>query len=134
MRLLWAVDHAFTSTSKRMERELGVTALQHLVTRLVARQPGVSAGALARTLHVHPSTLTGVLRRLGRRGALVRYADASDGRRALFRLTRHGHAIGRLEAGTPEARVEVAIASLPQDDLAAAARVLARIAAALAEA
>src|SRR5690606_29786655 len=64
MRLLWSIDHGLQTTSKRMEALLGITGLQRMVLRLVGRFPGISAGNLARILHVHPSTLTGVLKRL----------------------------------------------------------------------
>src|ERR1700761_877276 len=75
MRLLWAVDHALQSNSKRMETALGVTGPQRLVIRLVGQRPGISAGELAELLHVHPSTLTGILSRLEQRGAVVRKPD-----------------------------------------------------------
>src|SRR3954469_22948255 len=64
MRVLWALDHALQSASKSMAARLGVTGPQRLVVRMVGRYPDISAGALARLLHVLPSTLTGVLQRL----------------------------------------------------------------------
>jgi MarR family transcriptional regulator, organic hydroperoxide resistance regulator len=132
MRLLWAVDHGLTRVSRRMERTVGVTGPQRMVVRLVGQHPGISAGDLARTLHVHPSTLTEVLRRLTERGALERAQDPADARRALFRLTRKGLELDAQRRGTGEARVRVALASLSDADLGAAARVLARLAQALA--
>src|SRR5206468_4578402 len=57
MRLLWAVDHALQSASKRMEATFGVTGPQRLVVRIVGRFPGIAAGRVAQILHVHPSTL-----------------------------------------------------------------------------
>ena len=68
MRLLWAVDHGLQRRSKRMAATLGVTGPQRLVIRIVGRFPGISAGRLASILHLHPSTLTGILRRLERGG------------------------------------------------------------------
>src|SRR5437868_13871614 len=94
MKQLWAVDHGLQSVSKRMEARFGITGPQRLVVRIVGRFPGISAGALAEVLHVHPSTLTGVLRRLETRGMLLRRADPKDARRALFGLTPRGQ-IGR---------------------------------------
>ncbi len=131
MRLLWAVEHGLTRVSRRMERTVGVTGPQRMVVRLVGQHPGISAGDLARTLHVHPSTLTEVLRRLTDRGVLERTQDPADARRALFRLTRRGLELDAMRRGTGEARVRVALASLSEQDLAAAARVLARLAQAL---
>jgi DNA-binding MarR family transcriptional regulator len=127
MRLLWALDHALHSTSKWMEARLGITGPQRLVIRMIGRFPGVSAGALADLLHVHPSTLTGVLRRLAGRGAIRRTADPRDSRRALFWLTARGQSIDRLRSGTVEAAVTRALARAPARNLAAARTMLARV-------
>jgi DNA-binding MarR family transcriptional regulator len=106
MRLLWAVDHGLQSTSKRMEASLGITGPQRLVLRLVGRFPGITAGNLAQILHVHPSTLTGVLKRLEKRGLLERKSDPLDGRKALFALTEAGRALDVPATGTVEASVQ----------------------------
>ncbi|NMO23645.1 MarR family transcriptional regulator [Pyxidicoccus fallax] len=106
MRLLWAVDHGLQSTSKRMESTLGLTGPQRLVVRLVGRFPGITAGTLAQILHVHPSTLTGVLKRLEKRGLLERKADPLDGRKALFALTESGRALDIPSEGTVESAVQ----------------------------
>lgn len=106
MRLLWAVDHGLQSTSKRMESSLGITGPQRLVLRLVGRFPGITAGNLAHILHVHPSTLTGVLKRLEKRGLLERKSDPLDGRKALFALTDSGRALDIPSTGTVEASVQ----------------------------
>ena len=92
--------------------------------RLVGRYPGISAGDLARILRVHPSTLTGLLKRLVARGILTRGADAVDGRRALFALTRKGTAVDRVKTGTVEAALQITLASLQARDVRAAVTVL----------
>jgi DNA-binding MarR family transcriptional regulator len=71
MRLLWSVEHGLQSTSKRMEATLGITGPQRLVLRIVSERPGLSAGEVARIVHLHPSTITGILQRLVRKGLLV---------------------------------------------------------------
>lgn len=112
MRLLWAVDHGLQSTSKRMESTLGMTGPQRLVLRLVGRFPGITAGTLAQILHVHPSTLTGVLKRLEKRGMLERRSDPLDGRKALFALTEAGKALDVPATGTVEAAVQRALSRM----------------------
>jgi DNA-binding MarR family transcriptional regulator len=114
MRLLWAVDHGLQSTSKRMESKLGLTGPQRLVIRLVGRFPDITAGALAQILHVHPSTLTGVLKRLERRGLLERKSDPLDGRKALFALTDSGRALDIPSQGTVEASVQRVLERVPR--------------------
>jgi len=131
MKLLWALDHGLQSVSKRMEARFGITGPQRLVVRIVGRFPGISAGALAEVLHVHPSTLTGVLRRLENRGMLLRSADPRDARRALFGLTPRGRKMDTLRTGTVEQGVRRVLLRLP-DDVAAAERILSALAAELA--
>jgi DNA-binding MarR family transcriptional regulator len=107
MRLIWALDQALQRTSKQMHRTIGVTGPQRLVLRIVGRFPGSSAGHLARQLHVHPSTLTGVLARLEDRRLITRTPDRRDARRSLLQLTSAG---ARFDVST-ERTVEAAVAS-----------------------
>ena len=113
MRLLWAVDHALQSASKRMESTHGVTGPQRLVVRIVGRFPGIAAGRVAEILHVHPSTLTGILKRLEQRGILQRRSDPRDARRALFGLTPKGKKIDTVKTGTVEQAVRRVLARDP---------------------
>jgi MarR family transcriptional regulator, organic hydroperoxide resistance regulator len=128
MRLLWAVDHGLQRRSKRMVRDLGVTGMQRIVIRLVGRYPEIAAGRLADLLHVHPSTLTGVLRRLGERGFLSREHDPEDRRRSRFVLLGPGHSVDSTQAGTVEAAVRRALARLPPESVDAARTVLSAVA------
>ena len=128
LRLLWAVDHRLKSTSKHMELSLGVTGPQRLVVRLVGQFPGISAGRLAQILHVHPSTLTGVLKRLVKGGYLERNMDPRDGRKALFCLTAAGRELDVPATGTVEDAVERVLSRLPRAQLAAAQEVFAVLA------
>ena len=109
MRLLWALDHALQSASKRMEAAYGITGPQRLVVRIVGRFPGIAAGRIAEILHVHPSTLTGILKRLEARGVLERRADPRDARRALFGLTNKGRKLDTLRTGVVEQAVRRAL-------------------------
>ncbi|OJH42393.1 MarR family winged helix-turn-helix transcriptional regulator [Cystobacter ferrugineus] len=124
MRLLWAVDHGLQSTSKRMESTLGLTGPQRLVLRLVGRFPGITAGRLAHIMHVHPSTLTGVLKRMEKRGLLERKSDPLDGRKALFALTETGRTMDIPATGTVEAAVERVLSRLSRPRLQAAQEAL----------
>lgn len=127
LRLLWAVDHNLQLTSKRMVNAIGLTGPQRMVIRLVGRFPGISAGSLAQTLHLHPSTLTGVLKRLETRGLIWRKTDPADGRRALFGLTPEGTALDAPAEGTVESAVAAALSKLDKPTIDAAAAALKRI-------
>ena len=102
MRLLWGLDHALQRRSKWMSTRRGVTGPQRLALRIIGHMPHVSAGLLATTLKLHPSTLTGVLQRLERRGFLTRRVDGSDRRRVHLDLTDRGRAATRPLRGSVE--------------------------------
>jgi DNA-binding MarR family transcriptional regulator len=128
MQLLWAVVHGLERTSKRMSHEVGVTGPQRLVLRVAGLFPGLSAGDLAAILHVHPSTLTGVLQRLTEQGLLHRVEDQRDRRRAVLRLTTRGARVNAVNSGTVEHAVARALAGVSGRDRAATRRVLQRLA------
>jgi DNA-binding MarR family transcriptional regulator len=131
MQVLWALVHELQSTSKRMTAALGVTGPQRLVLRVVGLFPGMSPGDLAAVLHVHPSTLTGVLQRLVAQQWLLRVEDPADRRRAVLRLTARGARVNAVDAGTVESAVAAALAIVSPRDRAATMRVLERLARAL---
>jgi DNA-binding MarR family transcriptional regulator len=128
MQLLWAVAHGLERASKRMSGEIGVTGPQRLVLRVAGLFPGLSAGDLATILHVHPSTLTGILQRLVDQRLLVRLDDPRDRRRAVLRLTARGGRINAVGHGTVESAVAEALDGLNPRDLTATRRVLERLA------
>jgi DNA-binding MarR family transcriptional regulator len=124
MRVLWAMDHGLQRRSKRMEVELGVTGMQRVVIRLIGRFPAITAGRLAELLHVHPRTLTGVLKRCVDRGFVARERDRTDARVAHFTLTAEGMKIDGSQAGTIEAAVRRALSRLDSAQVDAARAVL----------
>lgn len=110
MQEMWNLAHAVDVRSKRMARTLGVTGPQRLVIRMIGQAPELTASEIAATLGIHPSTLSGVLSRLESGGFLERVVDASDRRRARFKLTLSGRRIDALRKGTVEAAVRRALA------------------------
>jgi DNA-binding MarR family transcriptional regulator len=129
MQLLWAVVHGLERISKRMTGEVGVTGPQRLVLRVVGLFPGLSAGDLATVLHVHPSTLTGVLQRLVAQRLLARADDPADRRRAVLHLTKRGVGVNAARQGTVEAAIARALDGTSDRDRTATKRVLERLAA-----
>jgi MarR family transcriptional regulator, organic hydroperoxide resistance regulator len=131
MRLLWAVDHGLQRTSKRMLRGIGVTGPQRLALRLIGQFPSISAGDLATLLHVHPSTLTGILTRLLEQQLIVRAVDTRDARRSVLRLSARGTRLDALRAGTVEAAVSAVLRRASAFDRRCVAGLLRQLAEAL---
>jgi DNA-binding MarR family transcriptional regulator len=128
MQRLWGLAHALQAKSKRMESALGITGPQRLAIRMIGRSPGITPGELATTLRMHPSTLTGILKRLEERGVVVREEDRDDGRRMRLRLRAAGRTLDQEHAGTVEAAVRRALAQLDPDHVRIAQDVLTKLA------
>jgi MarR family transcriptional regulator, organic hydroperoxide resistance regulator len=131
MRAIWALDHALNKTSKHMKASVGVTGPQRLVIRIVSRFPGITAGQTAELLHVHPSTLTRILKLLERQGLLRRRPDPRDRRRTVLGLTENGRRVETAAAGTVEAAVQRVLSETPQPHLDRTREVLDRLTRAL---
>ena len=128
MQVLWRLVHGVERTSKQMALDRGITGPQRLVVRMIGLSPGVSAGTLAATLHLHPSTVTGILRRLEHEGLIDRSTHDLDKRRAVLRLTTRGRRVNAIRNGTVEATVEAVLHSAAKHDRDGARNLLAAIA------
>lgn len=131
MRLLWSIQHRLQSTSKMMGGRLGITGPQRLVLKVVAQYPGISAKEVAHIVRLHPSTITGILQRLTKKGLLVRASDPIDTRRVRLRVRPAGRRFVRASKGTVEFAVERALRRMSSRSVDAARHVLASIAASL---
>jgi DNA-binding MarR family transcriptional regulator len=131
LRLLWSFDHALHQSSKRMVSSLGITGPQRLVIRIVGRFPGITFGQLAEIMKVHPSTLTGIVKRLQNNRLISRRSDPRDGRRAFLGLTTTGRKLDLNREENLEAAVMQAMSELSGDQLEAAQQVLEKVTLAL---
>jgi DNA-binding MarR family transcriptional regulator len=128
MRALWHLEHALERASKHMEDSLGVTGPQRLALRVVGVVPGIGPAELAAALHLHPSTITGVLQRLESRGLVERVGHESDGRRVMLRVTRAGKRMNVPSSpGTVERAVRTALRRVPARQRAATLSVIATL-------
>ena len=131
LRLLWSIEHHLQSTSKRMRSRLGITGPQRLVLKVVERFPGISAKEVAHVVRLHPSTITGILQRLTKKGLLLRAPDPIDTRRIRLRIQPAARRFTRRSNGMVESAVERALKGMPHDAVESARKVLSAIAASL---
>lgn len=128
IRLMWSVDHELQRVSKRMVTRMGMTAPQRLAVRFIGLHPGVTPGALAELLHVHPGTVTGFVRQLEEIGLIRTNRSDQDTRRLHLVLTPRGRAMNRRRRGTVEAAVRRAVGSLSPAQLRQASNTMRRLA------
>jgi len=99
--------------------------------RLIGRFPGLAMGSLAELMRVHPSTVTGIVRRLQARGLLERRVDRRDARRAFLYLTAKGAGWSADRGGTVEAAVRRVLSAATPVKVRHAREILTALAAAL---
>ncbi len=128
LSLLWRIQHALQRTSKRMEATLGMTGPQRLVLKVVGQFPRLTASELARIVRLHPSTITGIVQRLEKKGLLTRERNARDQRRVHLTVGRHAKRMAGRSKGTVESAVEQALGCVSADRVDAAREVLSAIA------
>jgi DNA-binding MarR family transcriptional regulator len=131
LRLIWAVDQGLQRTSKRMETSLGITGPQRFVIRLLGKFPGITVGQLAEMMMVHPSTVSGIVRRLEGRGLIDRRTDPGDRRRCFLRLTARGRSRDVDATGTVESALRGVLSAAPDSKVRNTAEILAAFADAL---
>lgn len=124
IRLMWSVDHELQRASKRMVGRIGLTAPQRLAVRFIGRNQGLTLGTLAQLLHLHPGTVTGIVRRLEEEGLVRQTRDADDTRRRHLSLTAKGRRIDRTRKGTVEAAVRRAVGELSAREFTIASRAM----------
>jgi DNA-binding MarR family transcriptional regulator len=81
--------------SKATLRATGLSGPQVWALTLLQADPGLSLGELARRMYAHPSTVSGVIARLVRRGAVRRVTDPLDRRGVRLSLTPTGRRLLR---------------------------------------
>jgi len=108
LQVIWQMEHALGRASKRMEDTLRMSGPQRFTLRLVGARPGITPTEIATGLHLHPSTITGILKRLEARGLVRRETNRSDGRVAHFFLTASGE---RADVPTAKGTIEHAVRS-----------------------
>ena len=108
--------------------EDGPTPRQFAVLLSVHQNPGISQTDLVRMTGIDRSTLTEILRRLGRRGLIRRERQAADRRTNALHLTEEGRAATGSAVDAVERAQQRILEPIPAGKRAAAMRVLERLA------
>ncbi|MEW5739949.1 MAG: MarR family transcriptional regulator [Myxococcota bacterium] len=127
MRSLWQVNHALERLSARMEERLGITAQQRMLVRLIGWRPGITSAELSQELHLDPGTISISVRRLEKKGLIVRRRSRSDRRVLHLHLSPAGRRLDHPTRATVELAVEGLLTSSPPAAIASTRRVLAEL-------
>ena len=103
--------------SRRALRDFGVTGPQIWALQTIARGGTLRMGALARGMHLHMSTVTGIIDRLEAARLVTRERSAADARVMELRLTAKGKGILARSPEPPRSKVARRLQGLRPADL-----------------
>jgi DNA-binding MarR family transcriptional regulator len=98
MQSLRRIIRAIQDYSHEVSNKFGITGPQLWALKTISQSESLSLSELSKTMYSHPSTITGVVDRLEKKGYVVRSRDKKDRRVISVRLTPKGK---RLSRGTP---------------------------------
>lgn len=95
-RVLRRFRQVFTAARahyQQVEKQVGIGGAQVWALGVIAAQPGLGVGGLARAIHVHQSTASNLVRALTERALVETTRDASDRRAVRLQVTPAGAAL-----------------------------------------
>jgi DNA-binding MarR family transcriptional regulator len=95
MQSLRRIFKALQSYSHEVSNQYGITGPQLWVLKTVFKSGGLPLGELSQRMYLHPSTITGVVDRLEKKGYVSRDRDQEDRRVVTVQLTAKGKKLVR---------------------------------------
>jgi DNA-binding MarR family transcriptional regulator len=87
------ITRAIDLHSRGLMHHVGLTAPQLAALQAIGRLQPITAGALAKSIHLSQATLTGILARLESRALVTKVRSSSDRRTVVVELTVEGRAV-----------------------------------------
>lgn len=124
LRRIRQLTRGIDQHSRFLVREWGVTVPQLLCLRAVVEAPETTATGVARGINLNPSTVTGILDRLEKRGWVTRNRSARDRRVVTVSATAAGRDFLERAPAPLQDRFANGIARLPRRELEGIVRAL----------
>ena len=122
-RIIRAVD----LHSRKLAAQHKITGPQLVCLLSVAESEPVTPSAIARDVHLSPSTVIGILDRLDAKGLVSRVRDVTDRRLVQVSLTEEGNALVASAPSPLQDTLAAAMSQLPEEERSAIAESLDRI-------
>jgi len=95
MQSLRRIFKALQNYSHEVSNQFGITGPQLWVLKTIFKSGGLSLGELSQKMYLHPSTITGVVDRLEKKGYVSRDRNQDDRRVVIVQLTTRGKRLVR---------------------------------------
>ena len=95
MQSLRRIFKALQNYSHEVSSKFGITGPQLWVLKTIIQSGSMPLGELSKKMYLHPSTITGVVDRLEKRGYVLRHRDQEDRRVVKVQLTPKGKKLAK---------------------------------------
>lgn len=95
MQSLRRIFKAVQIYSQEISREFGITGPQLWALKTIAQNEEMALSELGKGMYLHPSTMTGLIDRLEKKGFVARERGQEDRRRVKIRLTTRGATLAK---------------------------------------
>jgi len=117
MQSIRRIIKALQDYSREVCSHFGVTGPQLWVLKTIFENKSLPLGELSNKMYLHPSTISGVVDRLGNKGYVVRDRDSEDRRIVNVRLTPEGEALVRKAPNPVQGRMIYGLKQLKREEL-----------------
>ena len=117
MQSLRRVIKAIHDYSRDVSDNFGITAPQLWALKTISLHRSLSQGELSEKMYLHPSTITGVVNRLEKKGYVERDRNQKDRRVVKVRLTPKGKALAKKTPNPIQGKMIYGLKNLKKRDL-----------------
>ncbi len=117
MQSLRRIFKAIQIYSQETSREFGITGPQLWALKTIAQNEEMALSELGKGMYLHPSTMTGLIDRLEKKGLVTRERGREDRRRVKIRLTSRGAALAKRCPNPIQGKMVHGLRKLKREDL-----------------
>ena len=117
MQSLRRIFKAIKNYSQEVHREFGVTAPQLWALKTISQNQSLSLSELGQAMYLHPSSITGLIDRLEKKGFVSRKRDQKDRRVVKIELTPMGTALAKKSPNPIQGKMIHGLKNLKKGDL-----------------
>ena len=103
--------------SQQVSSEFGITGPQLWALKTISEHDTLPLGQLSKKMHLHPSTVTGVVDRLENKGYVARGRDTADRRIVTVSLTASGKELAKKAPSPVQGKLIYGLKKMKRDDL-----------------
>jgi DNA-binding MarR family transcriptional regulator len=119
MQSLRRIVKAIQDFSQDVSSQFGITGPQLWVLKTIAGSRGLPLGELSKKMYLHPSTITGVVDRLEKKGYVTRERNSEDRRVINVRLTPAGDALAKTAPSPAQGKMIYGLRNLEEKEVTA---------------